>query len=163
MNTAHLPERDHSLTVDLPIIETGTAACPRRPGCNLLWLSRSNRRSNMMRPTALMTVLVAVFASYVSAQTPRQAQPLLGVGEPPPAAPASAAASFFDDGTLQEIRLDINAKDWETLKIEYLANTYYPADFRWNGQVVRNVGIRSRGTASRSGVKPGLEIGRAHV
>ena len=56
------------------------------------------------------------------------------------------------------MRLDINAKDWQTLKDNYLTNDYYPCDFRWNGAVVRNVGIRSRGQASRSATKPSLRV-----
>ena len=68
------------------------------------------------------------------------------------------ASAFFDDSTVHEIRLAVNSRDWQTLKSDYLQNTYYPADIRWNGEVVRNVGIRSRGTGSRSGVKPGLRV-----
>ena len=65
---------------------------------------------------------------------------------------------FFDDTVLHEIRLAINSKDWETLEANYLANDYYPCDFKWGSYIVRNVGIRSRGTGSRSGVKPGLRV-----
>jgi len=68
------------------------------------------------------------------------------------------AAAFFDDSILHEIRFTINTKDWTSLKVHYLENTYYPADLRWNDVVVRNIGIRSRGTGSRSGVKPGLRV-----
>jgi hypothetical protein len=82
--------------------------------------------------------------------------PLLGVGEGP-AAPAGADA-FFDDKVLHEIRLVMSAKDWQTLRDNYLDNTYYPTDFRWRDQTLRNVGIRSRGTGSRSGIKPGLRV-----
>lgn len=66
------------------------------------------------------------------------------------------ADPLFDDTVLHEIRLTVNTTDWQALKDHYLENTYYPADFRWNGQVVRNAGIRSRGTGSRSPVKPHL-------
>jgi CotH protein len=66
--------------------------------------------------------------------------------------------AFFNDSVLQEIRLEINSKDWQTLKDNYLSNEYYPCDFKWGGQVVRNAGIRSRGNFSRSGVKPGLRV-----
>lgn len=72
--------------------------------------------------------------------------------------------AFFDDATLHEIRLTINGKDWQTLKDTYKENTYYPSDFEWRGQtgptipIVRNVGIRSRGNATRSNVKPGLRV-----
>lgn len=68
------------------------------------------------------------------------------------------ADPFFDDTVLHEIRLAINSRDWDTLKTNYLANDYYPSDFKWGSHVVRNVGIRSRGLGSRSGVKPGLRI-----
>jgi spore coat protein CotH len=68
------------------------------------------------------------------------------------------ADAFFDDSVLHEIRLSINTNDWTSLKVHYLENTYYPADLRWNDQVVRSIGIRSRGTGSRSGIKPGLRI-----
>ena len=74
------------------------------------------------------------------------------------AADPALSAPFFDGNVLQEIRLDINSKDWQTLKENYQSNAYYPSDFRWGSVVVRNIGIRSRGTASRSEVKPGLRI-----
>src|SRR5437764_77365 len=77
---------------------------------------------------------------------------------PRAAADPSLNAVFFNDTVLQEVRLDINAKDWQSLKDNYLSNAYYPCDFHWNSQVVRNIGIRSRGTASRSDVKPGLRV-----
>ncbi len=103
---------------------------------------------------AAMTVMVA------AGQRPPvdlRGQPLLGVGNNPQT-PATSPGAFFDDSVLQEIRLTINTKDWQTLKDNYLDNTYYPTDFRWRDQVVRNAGIRSRGTGSRSGVKPGLRV-----
>jgi hypothetical protein len=68
------------------------------------------------------------------------------------------ADPFFDDTVLHEISLAINSKDWAALRENYLANDYYPCDFKWGSHVVRNVGIRSRGTGSRSGVKPGLRV-----
>jgi spore coat protein CotH len=73
----------------------------------------------------------------------------------PTPAPADA---FFDDSQVQSISLSINAKDWQTLRDNFLDNTYYPCNFTWNNEVVRNVGIRSRGTGSRSGSKPGLRV-----
>src|SRR4051812_12756777 len=92
------------------------------------------------------------------------AHPVAWAQTPPPAgrvavvAPAEADVSdpFFDDTVLHDIKLTINGKDWESLKVHYLENTVYPCYFQWNDQLVRNVGIRSRGTGSRSGVKPGL-------
>ncbi len=67
-------------------------------------------------------------------------------------------AAFFDGSALHEIRLTVNAKDWESLKEHFQDNTYYPADFKWNNQVVRNIGIRSRGKGSRRPNKPGLRL-----
>jgi len=98
----------------------------------------------VMKP--FRAVLVAVVVAWMT-PTPLRAQVVPG--------PADA---FFDDTTLHEIRLSINTKDWTSLQVHYLENTYYPADLRWNDQVVRYIGIRSRGLGSRSGVKPGLRI-----
>lgn len=77
---------------------------------------------------------------------------------PSPTPAPDLSNPFFDDSVLHDIYLTINSRDWESLKVNYLDNTYYPSDFRWRDQVVRNIGIRSRGTGSRSGVKPGLRI-----
>ncbi len=75
---------------------------------------------------------------------------------------ASAAAQtsddFFNPESLQRIDLWMNSSDWSKLKAAFQENTYYPADVTWNGQTVRNVGIRSRGLGSRSGTKPGLRV-----
>jgi hypothetical protein len=107
-------------------------------------------------------VLLALGAAALTAEQKRippitvPAQPLLGVGNN--TASVIGPDAFFDDNVLQEIRLTMNARDWQTLKDNYLDNTYYPADFKWRDQTVRNIGIRSRGTGSRSGVKPGLRV-----
>jgi spore coat protein CotH len=110
-------------------------------------------------PILVLLALVAM-GGGLDAQVRPIPHPLLGVGGKPQAATADASASapFFNDEVLHEIRLDINAKDWQTLKENFLSNAYYPCDFRWGTEVVRNVGIRSRGTASRSDVKPGLRV-----
>src|SRR5712691_494052 len=81
--------------------------------------------------------------------------PSVGISQAPAVDPSDA---FFDDTIVQDIRLAINSRDWANLKEHFLENTYYPVDFRWNDQTLRGVGIRSRGTGSRSGVKPGLRI-----
>lgn len=95
----------------------------------------------------LLPLMFALFGSVAAAQTIR---PML-VGLP-------TADSIFDDTVVQQIRLRMNSQDWQTLKDHYLENGYYPADLYWRDQVVRNVGIRSRGTGSRSPVKPGLKV-----
>jgi hypothetical protein len=76
--------------------------------------------------------------------------------EAPPASPAADA--LFDPNTLHDISLTVNTRDWTELQERYRENTYYIADLRWRDQVVRNVGIRSRGSGSRSGAKPGLRV-----
>jgi spore coat protein CotH len=75
-----------------------------------------------------------------------------------PVPPPDPSDPFFDDTVVHDIRLQINTKDWESLKVNYLDNTVYPCYFLWTNQTVRNVGIRSRGLGSRSGIKPGLRV-----
>jgi spore coat protein CotH len=65
---------------------------------------------------------------------------------------------FFDDTAVRNIDLVINSKDWAALKSNFESNTYYPCALTWNGLTVRNVGIRSRGSGTRSPVKPGLRV-----
>jgi spore coat protein CotH len=107
----------------------------------------------------LVLIVGAVVAPAQSSSTAsrRRVQPLLGIGNVPPP-PVTSDEAFFDDDVLQEVRLVMNSKDWETLKVNYLSNEYYPCDFKWRDQTIRNVGIRSRGTGSRSGTKPGLRV-----
>ena len=102
-------------------------------------------RRHLSLPFALAVVALTLATTRAAAQTP-----------PPPA--PDPTAPFFDDNVLQEIRLAINTRDWNTLKSNYLGNDYYPCDFKWGSITVHNVGIRSRGTGSRSGVKPGLRV-----
>jgi len=111
-------------------------------------------------PIAFASIVALGIVLTAAEQRPgvRRAQPLLGIGNNPPSTNSGSADAFFDDSVLQEIRLTMNTKDWQTLKDNYLDNTYYPTDFRWRDQVVRNIGIRSRGTGSRSGIKPGLRV-----
>lgn len=74
------------------------------------------------------------------------------------AADAQTADDFFDPRGLYRMDLLVNSRDWNKLKAEFQLDDYYPADLRWEGVTVRNVGIRSRGRASRSGTKPGLRV-----
>jgi spore coat protein CotH len=89
---------------------------------------------------SLLMALVAVAPFRAAAQTADPTEP------------------FFDNAVLHNIYFTINSKDWQTLKENYLDNTYYPVDFKWGTTTVRNSGIRSRGTGSRSGEKPGLRL-----
>ena len=56
------------------------------------------------------------------------------------------------------VDLEMHSADWQKLKENFQTNTFYPADFKWNGQTVFNVGIRSRGRGSRNPNKPGLKV-----
>ncbi len=71
---------------------------------------------------------------------------------------AQTAGELFAGQTLQRVDLYIHSSDWSKLLTNFQENTYYPADLTWNGQTVRNAGIRSRGRGSRSGTKPGLRV-----
>ena len=76
-----------------------------------------------------------------------------------PALPrAQSTADLFNADVLQRVDLWLHDSDWEKLKQNFRENTYYPAEFVWNGQTTPNTGIRSRGFGSRSGSKPGLRV-----
>jgi spore coat protein CotH len=80
------------------------------------------------------------------------------------AVPASAQSSddLFNESAVQTLQITMHSRDWETLRANFTSNDFYPADVAWNGLRARNVGIRSRGLGSRSGIKPGLEVNFAH-
>lgn len=65
---------------------------------------------------------------------------------------------LFDGSVLEELRLYIHPDDWSQLRVHYLQNTWYLADLYWHGFTAANVGVRSRGSGSRSSVKPGLTV-----
>ena len=73
-------------------------------------------------------------------------------------AAAQSSDEFFNPDAIQRVELWLNSSDWAKLRQNFQQNTYYPADFTWNGITVRNVGIRSRGLGSRSSTKPGLRV-----
>ena len=76
----------------------------------------------------------------------------------PALARAQTSEEFFDDRTLHEIRLYVHSRDLAELRGRYLEDVYVPADFEWRGMRMRNVGVRVRGLATRSAIKPGLRI-----
>lgn len=71
---------------------------------------------------------------------------------------AANADQFFDDRTVGDLNVSMTARDWATLKENYLANTYYPCTLEWNGIVVGNSTLRSRGSGTRNPQKPGLRV-----
>src|SRR5437868_10333748 len=120
----------------------------------------------LLRRGGLAVVVLSAAVLLVGVRPTAQVRPVPSAAEgrfvPRAAAsntPAPLASDpFFDDTVLHEIRLTINSRDWQSLKDHYLDNTYYPCDFKWRDKTVRGIGIRSRGTGSRSGVKPGLRV-----
>jgi spore coat protein H len=75
---------------------------------------------------------------------------------------AQTTDDLFDERIVQTLEIAIHSRDWETLRVNFTSNDFYPADVTWNGIRVRNVGVRSRGLGSRSPVKPGLEVNFSH-
>jgi spore coat protein CotH len=71
---------------------------------------------------------------------------------------AQTVDEFFDPTVVRRLDILVNTADWAKLKANFQENDYYPADIKWEGMTVRNVGIRSRGFGSRSATKPGLRV-----
>jgi spore coat protein H len=104
-------------------------------------LRRLEGKSPLLRRASWACLVVAVLVATAgsSAQSP-------------------ADFELFDAARLHDVRLFINSRDYRTLIAHYADNTYYPADFLWNGVRIRNVAVRSRGTGSRNPYKIGLKV-----
>lgn len=102
------------------------------------------------RATRRLSAAIGVALVVVAAMALPQAQ-----AQAPTPLPSDA---LFNDTTVKRLDLRLNSMDWEKLKAEFRTNEYYPADVVFEGQTVRNAGIRSRGLGSRSGTKPGLRV-----
>jgi spore coat protein CotH len=75
---------------------------------------------------------------------------------------ARDADALFDESELHRLDITISPRDWETLRARYAGNDYYRCEVAWNGRRAQNVGMRSRGSGSRSGDKPGLRLDFDH-
>jgi spore coat protein H len=82
---------------------------------------------------------------------------LCAVLAPGGSALAQAPDPFAEDG-IHDLKLFIHSSDLVELREHYAENTYYPADIDYRGVRLRNVGVRSRGSGSRSATKLGLRI-----
>lgn len=102
--------------------------------------ARPNLRMRYLKLTAALAVVLALVLAYMSRDR------------------APSAADLFNSDVLQRLDLTFAAGDWESLKARFRENTYFPADLTWNGETVPRVGVRSRGSGSRSGAKPGLLV-----
>lgn len=72
--------------------------------------------------------------------------------------PALAGDPIFDPAVLHETRVVMDPDDWQALRDNFRENQYYAANLSIDGQVVEQVGLRSRGKGSRDAIKPGLRL-----
>lgn len=75
---------------------------------------------------------------------------------------AQSSSDLFNSQVLHRLDLAIHTEDWSKLKENFRENEYYPVDLTWNGETIRNAGVRSRGFGSRSGTKPSLKVSFDH-
>lgn len=68
------------------------------------------------------------------------------------------ADDLFDDTRLHDVWIRISDADLQQLLERFEDNTYYRVGLEWRGLKVADVGIRSRGRATRSNQKPGLQV-----
>jgi spore coat protein CotH len=87
---------------------------------------------------------------------------IAGIVAPGRAQDTARAEALFDVGVVHELRISMHSADWTRLRETYVFDTYYPADVTWDGHVVRNAGVRSRGFGSRDFRKPGLKVDFNH-
>ena len=77
---------------------------------------------------------------------------------------ASAASAdpfidaLFDDSRLHDVRISMSAADWSRLRQNYQENTNYDATLTFDGETIADCTIRSRGSGTRNGIKPGLRV-----
>src|SRR4029079_8469390 len=71
---------------------------------------------------------------------------------------ARAADPIFNQGVLHEFRIVMDPADWASLRANFRSNQYYAANISVDGEVLEQVGVRSRGNGSRHADKPGLLI-----
>jgi hypothetical protein len=118
----------------------------------LLRVSSKGKRFSHERPFQLIKRPAAAAIGVVVA-----AGILAGQASPRPGTTLTDE-HLFDDSALQRIELQVNERDWNALRENFTLNTYYPATLLWKGETARNVGIRSRGSGTRSGTKPGILV-----
>jgi len=69
-----------------------------------------------------------------------------------------AADPIFDPSRLHEVRIVMDPTDWAGLRRDFRLNNWYAVNISLDGEVVQQVGVRSRGGSSRNGEKPGLKV-----
>jgi spore coat protein CotH len=71
---------------------------------------------------------------------------------------ARAADPMFNQTVLHDVRIVMDPADWQALRDNFFTNQYYAANISIDGEVLEQVGIRSRGAGSRNETKPGLKV-----
>ena len=74
------------------------------------------------------------------------------------AAQTPSAGDLFDEARLHDVWVQLSPADWQHLLERFKENTYYRATVEWRGMRAANVGVRSRGGATRNDRKPGLQL-----
>ena len=78
------------------------------------------------------------------------------------AATVGAADKLYDPSVLHETRIVMDPADWKALQDNFRDNTYYGANVAIDGDVVQQIGIRSRGKGSRNSIKPAIKLDFNH-
>lgn len=69
-----------------------------------------------------------------------------------------AVDALFDRSHLHDVQITMKEADWAQLRALYQENINYDAALTIDGETVANSSIRSRGSGTRNGVKPGLRV-----
>jgi spore coat protein CotH len=70
----------------------------------------------------------------------------------------SGPGDIFEPTVLHEVEVAMDSLDWRTLRENFESDTEYVADLVIDGEPVPQVAVRSRGGATRSGIKPSLQV-----
>jgi spore coat protein CotH len=71
---------------------------------------------------------------------------------------AAPADKIFDPGVMHQTLLVMDPADWKSLQDNFRENQYYAANVSIDGDVIEQIGVRSRGAGSRSGTKPAVKL-----
>ncbi len=72
----------------------------------------------------------------------------LARGAAAPATAVDVTERFYDPEVVQKVHLEINPDDLDRLHRALPRRIYVPGSFRWNDQVLTNVGVRFKGDSS---------------
>ncbi len=110
----------------------------------------------------MLTLLVACIAdSEPPASTPRSpddeaadsGETLPGGGKP-----AHESDAVFDTTVVHSIDFDMDPASWADIQYNYPAEVWWPADFRFDGELVANVAVRAFGAGSQVAGKTPIKV-----